>query len=75
MDCPTCTENAHLRKDPKKAKVVKTQNHGESTHRIYRCTNEDCGETFHTIEIPRDRHRYLETLEKSVRNFADKFHR
>lgn len=75
MTCPTCTANAAYRINPQKAKVVKTQNHGETTHRIYRCTYVGCGETFHAIEIPRERHRNLETLERSVRDFADRFHR
>lgn len=75
MDCPTCAANATLRIDPKKAKVVKTQNSGDSTHRIYRCTYDGCGETFHTIEIPRERFRALEAIEREARNFADRFHR
>lgn len=75
MHCPTCTKLHASFTERKKAKVVKTENSGHRTHRIYRCTHEDCDETFHTIEIPRDRFRELETLERSVRAFADRFHR
>lgn len=75
MTCPTCTADTTYPIDSKKARVVKTQNTGQRTHRIYRCPHEDCGGTFHTIEIPRERFRALETIEREARNFADRFHR
>lgn len=75
MHCPTCTDNAQSRKERKKAKVIKTQTDSAQTHRIYRCTYFGCGDTFHTIEIPRDRYRELESIEREARNFADRFHR
>lgn len=71
MMCPLCSAKDPQPEHFEKAKVVKTQNHGQTTHRIYRCTNQDCRETFHTIEIPRERHSYLETLEQSVRDLLN----
>lgn len=74
MDCSMCEKEERPKAERNKAKVVKTQNSGSQTHRIYRCTHEDCAETFHTIEVPRDRFRQLTAIEDAVQHFADRFH-
>lgn len=74
MDCSMCKREKRPSPEMQKAKVVKTQNNGGDTHRIYRCTHPDCRETFHTIELPRDRYRQLMAIEDAVQHFADRFH-
>lgn len=75
MQCPLCHLLVRGPEPLPKAKVVKTENTGLKTHRIYRCVHPKCGETFHTIEINRDRFRELIRIEDAVRDFADSFHR
>lgn len=75
MHCPTCIENKTRRHKPQKSKVIKTQTGQSQTHRIYRCTYSRCSDTFHTIEVPKERYRELEAIEREARNFADRFHR
>jgi hypothetical protein len=75
MHCRTCTILRMPGNTLSKARAVKTENNGDRTHRIYRCSNPKCAQTFHTIEVSRDRFRELERIEVAVRNFADEFHR
>ena len=81
MHCPSCIilatqrnwtgdlKDPTMKRDPK-ARVIKTETHRTQTHRIYRCPDKNCDHTFHTIEIPRQRFRELEEIEKRAQAFA-----